>query len=102
MDPSHLELAVGILGRVGTESSYRKIAEYLEHPNFSVRFVATKTIAHMAVADEKIMRCVVESLALHANDPAALAQELREVLNRPSNEKAQRIASEYRSPRETA
>jgi hypothetical protein len=69
MDPPHLEMAVGMLGKIGSDTAFRTVARYLEHPEFNVRFVATKTIAHMQAADEVIMRCVVESLRRHAGDP---------------------------------
>lgn len=97
MDLPHLELAVGILGKIGSDAAYRKVAEYLEHPDFNVRFVATKTIAYMKVADDVVMRCVVESLRRHGGDTAALAHELHAVLDRPANDRAQQIVSAYRS-----
>ena len=95
MDMAHLEYAVGILGKIGSDAAYQKVAEYLEHPCFSVQFVATKTIAAISAADETVMRMVVESLSKHEGDPNALAQELRDVLHRPANDEARHIASGY-------
>ena len=97
MDVIHLELAVGMLGKVGSDVAYRMVASYLEHPDFNVRFVATKTIAHIQAADEVVMRCVVESLSKHAGDRAALAHELTAVLEHPANDQARHIVSAYRS-----
>lgn len=95
MDMVRLELAVGMLGKVGSDAAFRLVASYLEHPDFNVRFVATKTIAGLHTADEVVMRCAVESLSKHESDPAALATELMPVLDRPANEQARRIASAY-------
>lgn len=96
MDMVRLELAVGMLGKVGSDAAFRTAATYLEHPDFNVRFVATKTIAGLHTADEVVMRCVVESLYKHERDRAALANELMPILDHPANEQARRIASAYR------
>jgi hypothetical protein len=96
MDMVHLELAVGMLGKVGSAAALQTVASYLEHPDFNVRFVATKTIACLHTADEVVMRCAVESLSKHEGDRAALANELMPVLDRPANEQARRLASAYR------
>lgn len=97
MDATHLELAIGMLGKINSVAADRKVAEYLEHSDFNVRFVATKSIARLAFVDEIIMRRIVESLALHVGDFGCLANELTPALDRPANEKARRVVLEYRS-----
>jgi hypothetical protein len=95
MDMAHLELAVGMLGKIGTQNTNRMVAKYLQHHNFNVRFVATKTIAHIKAVDATVMQCVVEALMMHQSDPADLAQELQPVLNRPADEQARTIAAAH-------
>src|SRR5882724_5767098 len=73
MDMPHLELAVGMLGRVGSKAAYQMVAEYLDHPDFNVRFVATKIIARMTAVDDQVMSRVVKSLSHHINDPMGAA-----------------------------
>jgi hypothetical protein len=99
MDMAHLELAVGMLGKVGSNAACQIVANYLDHPDSNVRFVATKTIASMTDVDERIMKQVVASLSNPRDDPmsAALTRELKVVLNRPANDEARRIAVAYLS-----
>lgn len=97
MDMAHLELAIGMLGKIGTPTTNRIVAKYLEHKDFNVRFVAAKTIAHTKAVDGPVMQCVVESLLMHEGDPADLSQELHPVLNRPADEQARAIVTAYRS-----
>jgi hypothetical protein len=95
MDPCHLEVAIALLRQVGTEGAYYEAAKYLEYPDFSIQFVAVKVIQSVPAVDEHIMRCVVDSLNKHKDDPLALAQELKVCLDRPSSPEAARIAGEY-------
>ncbi|MGN6387133.1 MAG: hypothetical protein ACTHMT_12935, partial [Verrucomicrobiota bacterium] len=71
------------------------VAKYLQHHDFNVRFVATKTIARMKAVDATVMQCIVEALMMHQSDPTDLAQELQPVLNRPADEQARRIAAAH-------
>jgi len=96
MDTSHLELALGILGRIGTDDAHFEVARQLNHSDFSVRFVATKVIANMATIDQDVMGLVAECLVAHAGDAMDLAHELRTALDRPANAEARRIATECR------
>ena len=100
MDICHLEVAIALLRQVGTKGAYHEAAKYLEHPDFSIRFVAVKVIQSVLAVDEHIMRCVVDSLNKHKDDPVELAQELKVCLDRPSSPKAARIAGEYLSSTE--
>ena len=77
-------------------AAFQTVASYLEHPDFNVRFVATKSIARLHTADEVVMRCAVDSLSKHEGDRASLANELMPVLDRPADEQARQIASAYR------
>jgi len=94
MDLLHLESAICLLGKVGTEACFRKVAEYLQHENFRIRFVATRIISRMPIVDHVIMKSVAICLVARAGDEMDLAQELRVVLDRPANAKARRIATE--------
>ena len=96
-DMPHLELAVGILDKVGSDRAYQIVAGYLDHADFNVRFVATKIVARMALVDERMMQRIVDCLSMYSADPAALAHELKALLDHPSNPEAGRIASEYKA-----
>lgn len=97
MDWPKLELALGILGSVGTSRAFQTIANYLGESNFRLRFVAVKMIGKMPSVDATIMEQVVRSLLKEYGDPmqVGLSDELKEVLKRPANEESQRIAEEY-------
>jgi hypothetical protein len=97
MDDVRLELAIGILAVIDGPESAHTIAKYIEHPNFNVRFVAIKSIKRLAAVDAIVMRYVVQSLLLHANDNRDLAYELRDVPDRYADDEARQIASEYHS-----
>jgi hypothetical protein len=97
LDMAHLELAVGMVGKIGSIAAFHVVAKYLDHPNFNVRFVAVKTIKNMVAIDEQIMALVVASLTKQYGDMGdALAQELNVVLDRPASDEAKRLAAEYK------
>ena len=96
MDLEHLEYAIALLGKTGSDAAYKRVANYIEHPNFSIRAVATGILASASTVDETTMSRVIESLMKDEGDPNALSQQLRVLLDRPANAQAQRIATEYR------
>jgi hypothetical protein len=93
LDMPHLEVAVYLLAKVGTSRSWHMVSNYLDHPEFRIRFVATKMLRDITVSDEVIMKNIVESMSKLAGD--GLADELKLLLDRPANAEARRIASEY-------
>jgi hypothetical protein len=97
MDMEHLESAIALLGRVGSDAAYNRVGDYLEHSNFSVRAVATGVLVKADAVDEVVMRRVTESLLKDEGVRTALSQQLRVLLDRPKNAAARRVASEYRN-----
>ena len=98
MDWPRLELAIGILGSIGTSRALQIVANYLGDSNFSLRFVAVKTIGKMPAVDAIIMERVVSGLIKEYDGDSmhlGLSDELRAVLKRPSNDESRRIAEEY-------
>lgn len=95
MDASHLEFALAILGKIEGETASHKVAEYLVHPDYSVRYIATKIVMRMTDIDEQVMGYVVKSMKMFANERMSFAKELKVVLNRPASDKARQIALEY-------
>ena len=93
MDLPHLEVAVYLLSKIGTQPAWNMVADYLAHPAFRVRFVATKMIRDMTGVDEQVMRKTVAVLSQFSGD--GLADELKILLDRPVNDEARRIAKEY-------
>ena len=96
MDLEHLEYAIALLGKTGSDAAYKRVADYIEHPNFSVRAVATGILASANSIDETMMCRVTESLMKDEGDPNAISQQLRVLLDRSPNAEAQRIATECR------
>ena len=46
LDEQHLEYGIYLLGKIGSKSAYRLIADYLAHPVTSVRFPAIKILTN--------------------------------------------------------
>lgn len=97
LDWPRLELAVYLLGRVGTNRAMHAIADYLGHPNINIRYVAINAVRSLPAIDELVMKKVVESLSKSYDYPmhSALNEELKIVLNRPANSGASSIAAKY-------
>jgi len=93
MDLPHLEVAVFLLAKVGTSEAWITVADYLDHPDFNIRFVATKMMKEVVAVDEHVMKRAVAVLSRLAGD--GLADELKVLLRRPANTEAGRIAAEY-------
>jgi hypothetical protein len=96
MDVGHLELALGILAKIKSPAAIWRIADFLEHEDFNVRFVATKIIARCTIIDEHLMGQIVNSLRIHEGENSAIANELFGLLDRPLNSEALKIAQNYR------
>lgn len=95
MDLPHLEVAVYLLAKVGTKPAWHVVANYLDHPDFRIRFVATKMMRDMDSVDAEAMGKVVAALSRFGRD--GLTDELNVLLDRPANDDARSIATAYLS-----
>jgi len=95
LDLPHLEVVVFLLASVGTNAAWQMVGNYLDHPNFSIRFVAIKAIRNLVSLDETLMRRVVACLSTYGGD--GLADELGKLLDRPANAEARRVVQEFRA-----
>jgi hypothetical protein len=79
------------------------VSNYLDNPNFQIRFVAIKSLKKATFVDEIIMKRVVAALSQQYdnNMNKSLAQELSVILDRPANEEASRIARDFKEQHNT-
>lgn len=93
LDLPHLEVAIFLLAKIGTDDAWPMVADYINHPNFSVRFVAIKTIKAMTSVNEMIMKKIVKELSRSKGD--GLADDLNPLLAKPLDSKAAEVAKQY-------
>jgi len=103
MDWPRLELVLGMVGSIGTSRAMQIVSNYLDNPNFQIRFVAIKSLKKATFVDEIIMKRVVAALSQQYdnNMNKSLAQELSVILDRPANEEASRIARDFKEQHNT-
>ena len=93
MDLHRSEMMLLFLVRSSCEAAHAYLAEFLQHPNVSLRFIASKHIAKLPRADEAVMQAIVQ--ALDKGGEPGLREEFDEILHRPANEGAKMIAETF-------
>jgi hypothetical protein len=93
-DDVHLELALWWIGKSGSLAAQHEIANFIDHRNQSVRFLAIGFLVEMKQeVDAHIMSHVIEILERNPN--AADRQALNSVIMKPASKEAQVILQEY-------
>ena len=93
-DDVHLETAIWWLGKSGSLPAHQAIADYIDHRNKSIRFLAVGFTAEMKPeVNARIMSRVIE--ALERNPEAADKKALDSVLNKPASKEARTLVEQY-------
>jgi hypothetical protein len=94
MDDLHLELALFWLGKSGSLSAYQEMANFIDHPNHTFRFLTIGFIVEMKPeVDSRIMSRVIE--VLERNRFPRDKQALTSVLKKLATEEAHAVAIQY-------